>query len=815
MGRTICEDVVVLTFGSGMAVDLAAMILADNGARVLKVEPQDGDRLRKDLPSGFLTWNRGKESVVLDLNTEAGHAKALELAKHADILVDGFNTGIADNLGIGYEAVHKQNPALVYCSIKGFGSKGPYAHIKADQGLVAAKSGAFLHAGFRPGPMYHASPNMTYGAGHMALQGILAALVVREKTGRGQFVEATLYQGNSPYDHYGMTTYQMYQRDPVKYPTKERGSSTIASTFCTKDNRWITWNVMLPHQQMAVVQAIGFDWIFEDARYADYPHIADPNDAQEFFDLVIARIRGKTLREWLEIFLADNDIPFEVLVTTEEALDHPQVIHNGQRVEIDDPVVSKMLQVGPNAWFSDTPVRIGKPAPLLGQHAKLPLRNGHLPRPTGQTAPAHPLDGVKIVECAYFMATPGGVSLVTAYGARVFKIEPLEGDPMRWAYNFPDAGGDRTMQGKESLPVDLKSPEGQKIVHQLVADSDVFITSFRPGVPEKMRLDYETLRKINPRLVYIHVPGYGTSGPYHRRPMYAGTVTASAGGYMRQAAHWLNPEHVKGLDVPGLRALVPRIKSLVDGDANGALALGTILMLAIYDQRRTGKGQLILSTQTNGNIWAYSDDFNRYEGKKPIVVPDPDYYGLNALDRLYQAQSGWVFLSVTDEDEWRNFCSETGLESLLRDPRYATAEARRTHDADLVVTLSSLFAERSAEAWEHELAPKGVGLAKVFESARKEGPPLAWDANVNDYSEFTCTDRVIRETGLVAEVDNPIFGPMLRHGLPVQLSETPGIARTGAKLGQHTDSILKELGYSPSKIARLKEKRVVAGVSPV
>ena len=484
MSRTICSGLTVLEFGSGMAGDLTTMILADNGARVLKVEPPGGDPLRRDLPSGFLVWNRGKESVVLDLDDPRGRQQARQLAQHADVLVEGFETGRMEGLALGYDEVHGLNPALVYCSIKGFGSKGAYAHLKVDHGIVAAKCGAFLDAGFRPGPMYIASPSTTSGAGQMAVQGILAALVARERTGRGQFLEATLYQGHSPADYFGMATYQMQLRDPKKYPARmQTGRGSIASNYCTKDGRWLIFTLQLPHQQVATMRACGLEWIYEDERFAHYPQFASEGDAEAFYEIMVTRIRERTLEEWLDIFLKDPDVPFEVLVTSEQGLEHPQVIHNKHWVVIDDPTVGKMRQVGPIAAFSETPSIIARPAPGLGEHDALPHANGRLPKDNGSKASLHPLDGVTIVECGYFYAMPFGVALTASLGARVIKIEPLEGDPMRWAFNFPEAGSEQTMQGKESLPLDMKAPEGQKVIHQLAAQADVFITSFRPGCP--------------------------------------------------------------------------------------------------------------------------------------------------------------------------------------------------------------------------------------------------------------------------------------------------------------------------------------------
>jgi crotonobetainyl-CoA:carnitine CoA-transferase CaiB-like acyl-CoA transferase len=521
----------------------------------------------------------------------------------------------------------------------------------------------------------------------------------------------------------------------------------------------------------------------------------------------MTRFRERTLEEWMQVFLADPDIPFEVVVSSEEALSHPQIIHNKDWVLIDDPTVGPMKQVGPIGHFSETPSVIGNPAPALGQHNPLPhpTKNRSSADGTGKAPPPHPLHGVSIVECGYFYAMPFGVTLAASLGARVFKIEPIEGDPMRFGFNFPEAGAVKTMEGKESIPIDMKTPEGQKIIHQLVAKADVFVTSFRPGVPERLKVDYQTLRKINPRLVYVHATGYGTTGPYSHRPTYAGTASAAAGQLARQARYWLDPKQAEDRNLAGLKELASRVRALVDGDANGALGVATATALAIFHQRRTGQGQFVATTQVGGNLYAYSDDFTSYKGKAPVPVPDPDYYGLHALYRLYQAQRGWVFLACTSQEEWERFCSLTGQEGLLHDPRFATPLARKQHDHELIASLIALFAQRPADEWENHLAPRGVGCVRVFE------PPSG--GLVNWYPEFSCTDPALKEMGLVAEVEHPLFGRIVRHGLPVIFSETPGRIAPGCMIGQHTEAILMELGYTSEQIQQLIQQRVVTSVA--
>ena len=208
----ICAGLTVVELGSGSpAAAIAAMVLADAGARVIKVETPGGDDLRRRNPSGFLVWNRGKESLVADLHDAAGQRVVSDLAAAADVVIDGFAPGRTDEWGIGASALLAANPALVHCDITAFGHQGPYAGIKGHDSLVAAKAGLWARGAFghRDGPIMYPVPWGSVGAGLQAVAGILAALMVRDDTGRGQRVGATIWAGLEPLDYFVAAVVQL------------------------------------------------------------------------------------------------------------------------------------------------------------------------------------------------------------------------------------------------------------------------------------------------------------------------------------------------------------------------------------------------------------------------------------------------------------------------------------------------------------------------------------------------------------------------------------------------------------------------------
>ena len=327
----------------------------------------------------------------------------------------------------------------------------------------------------------------------------------------------------------------------------------------------------------------------------------------------------------------------------------------------------------------------------------------------------------------------------------------------------------------------MKSPEGRKIVHELIARADVFVLGFRPGVAERLGIDYDTLSKINPKLVYVHAAGYGAQGPYSHRPVYASTALALAGNLPRHAGFWMDPELSADFSVVELperdRATAARPgRRRLECRASGVQPRS---MFGLFHQRRTGEGQFLSTSMIGGNVYSYSDDAVTYDGKPPIALSDPEQYGLNALYRLYRTGDGWIFLAATNDKERAALEGSLGLD--LPDGDDARA-----------AVLAEVFADRKADEVEIELTDAGVGCATVF----PDGHPA-----------FIATDEAILAAGLAVDIEHPLFGTIRRHGLPALLSETPGRIAPGSLRGQHTESILRELGYSRRADRRARRPR--------
>jgi crotonobetainyl-CoA:carnitine CoA-transferase CaiB-like acyl-CoA transferase len=814
----------VLDLTQGMAGPLATVILADFGADVVRVEPPEGDP-GWETP-GYLLLQRGKQSIRLDLDSPAGQAEVRRLAPGFDVVIETLGPGRAEQAGIGYDALAAINPALVYCSVTGFGPTGPFAQVKADDGLVMAKAGILKD---QPGwfkdsrrPVYRASPDGSYFAAMLAVQGVLAALRARDLTGRGQLVETNLLQAltsrQNPSVGWLLRDGEELPAEARKGPAQDdpnqlahhRDPRQVGITGMLvecKDGRWITHALTEPHFFPAWIKAIGFEWIWQDDRFKGAPHqFADPDVKAELVVLIEQRMKEKTAAEWMETYVANGDVCADVVETTQEALSHPQVVAAGYLAELDDPRVGRVVEVGPLARLPQAPASVDSAAPVPGQHTDEVLKASVAPvavAPPTRASLTSPLEGITIVEAAYYYATPFATALLADLGARVIKIERLIGDPYRklaagsgtgdMVRNLGHNNMARAMQGKESIAINLKDDRGREILHQLVAKADVFVHNFRPGVPESLGMDYDTLMKVNPGLVYQYGASYGSTGPYARQPAIDPVIAAFSGHTAYQAGEGNPPLTETG------------------ADPIAAAGHAVAMMLGLYARHRTGQSQYVESAMILSNLFANCQDALSYQGKPPRPMLDHYQFGTAAARRLYETapadgSSGpvepwenpdphWVFLSAESDDEFARFCQVAGRQDLAGDPRFATAGAREQHRSELEAALEPVFRTRTARDWETSMLAAGVGCVT---------------ADAMSHFAFLFKDAQAQALNMMTTSEHRSFGGTYwRHAPLINFSETPGEARPFCEKGEHTRAILSELGYDDAQMADLLQANVV------
>ncbi|OLB99852.1 MAG: hypothetical protein AUH30_04110 [Candidatus Rokubacteria bacterium 13_1_40CM_68_15] len=349
------DGIAVADLTSYIAGSYAAMMLADLGARVTKVESLAGDAFR-ELP-GFFGWNRGKRSVAVDLKKPDGLTIVERLAERSDVLMENMRPGVADRLGVGYERVHALNPRLIYCSVTAFGSTGPYADRPGFDPLLQAMSGVMALQGFGGPPQYVRIAVTDYYAASLAAQAVLAALFVRERTGRGQRVETSLLNAAIALQSGNFVDYKGKQhmfRDNPTYRLYRAGDGQWFFLACGNQTFWVK-----------LCKALGLEPLADDPRFASWLLRLDHREA--LLPLLEARFASESRDHWLAL-LAKHDIPAAPVQTMLDFMDDPAVRHHDMVHGYEHPEVGPMRLMGQPLAFDDTPARDPGPPPTLGQH---------------------------------------------------------------------------------------------------------------------------------------------------------------------------------------------------------------------------------------------------------------------------------------------------------------------------------------------------------------------------------------------------------------------------------------------------------------
>jgi crotonobetainyl-CoA:carnitine CoA-transferase CaiB-like acyl-CoA transferase len=788
-----------------------SQLFADHGADVVWVEPPGGGPLRRE--PAFPFWARGKRSVALDLRDDAGREGVRELAASADVLIETFRPGVMDRLGLGYDDLARVNPRLVYASVTGFGRQGPYANVKGYEGIVQAKLGSF--ASFRKitrgaRPPFVTAAYASFAASHTTLHGVLAALIERERSGVGQQVEGNLVQGFTSLDSWNWFVYLVHQRWPEAFLANDLydADGTPAGVFpfllmvaMTRDGRWLQFAQVAPRLFLALMRALELEHLLDDPEWKGIPMLDDADKRRELWATMQQRANAKTLGEWEAIFAADPDVYAELFRSGPEVLDHPQLVHDGHVLEISDPEHGAVRQPGllvhadgqPDPELGPPPASPTELAPLSGRMApESGASSGEAPR-------GLPLEGVTVLEFAGLFAAPFGTTLLTDLGARVIHVEAIEGDPIRNMMPFPECAGVKVMQGKESLCIDITQPEGLAIIHALVPRVDVVMQGFRAGAAERHGIGPDALRALNPDLVYLSSPGYGTGGPNGHRPAYAPSIGA-AGGIARANVGGSVPER-PDLTLEEMQDGSRRMGAAAAGanataDGLAALGVGTAVLVGVLGRARGARVEPLLTTMVSTVAHAMSSEIVTYDGAAGTPSPGAELRGFGARYRIYDALDGEVFLAAPGAHEWVTLADALAEHVDLRaDPRFATESDRVANDAALVDVLTAVFATRSSADWERDLLAADCACVAV---------------TMDPLESVMLSEDFGRASGYIADVVHPTFDEHPRLAPTVRFSRSTTQAGAGQLKGAHTDAILEELGYDEAARADLRDREIVA-----
>jgi crotonobetainyl-CoA:carnitine CoA-transferase CaiB-like acyl-CoA transferase len=394
----------------------------------------------------------------------------------------------------------------------------------------------------------------------------------------------------------------------------------------------------------------------------------------------------------------------------------------------------------------------------------------------------HLFSGLKVIDCASWIAAPVAATILSDFGAEVIKIEPPGvGDPWRArsanAGSKSDAYWQHTARNKRGLALDLKHAAGRDVLYRLVANADVFITNFPLPVRDRLKLAADDLLPRNPRLIYASFTAYGEAGPEAAKTGYDSTAYWARTGLMDAVR--ADPETVPARSAPGM------------GDHPSGTALYAAIVTALYRREKTGRGGLVTSSLLANGLWANASFIQTRLSGEHVPHRPPREHAPIPLANHYRARDGrWFIMALFNEQrQLRPFLAAIGREHWAQDPRFATIETRRQYAREIVALLDDVFAERDLADWRGILDAAGVTFGVV---GTLEDVP-------GDEQMRACGGLVPFADGKGETISSPF---QLAGEAKTAPSRAPAI-------GQDTDAVLRDAGYSTDAITELRAQKVV------
>jgi crotonobetainyl-CoA:carnitine CoA-transferase CaiB-like acyl-CoA transferase len=768
----------IIDFGQYLTGPLAALLLAENGADVIRVDPPGGPRW--DHPANAVL-QRSKRSMILDLQLAEDLRVAKDLIETADVVIEGFRPGVMGRMGIDPEAAIATNPRLIWCSLPGFSKDDPRANLPGWEGLVCSAAG--LYQPRSPNdpstPRFTAVPMASTFAAVIAAHSIVAALICRVRTGRGDLIEVPLF--DAAFDAIGF-----FGEDPqtlAQLPLNLKQDLIVnpafggKSPYRCKDGRFIAHYGMPPG---------GLHRFFDAHLPSELKYKTDTESAQRVREVLEPLFAQREAPEWEREMQEKYGAAVATSQTTEQWLEDDDAIDSDTVVAVDDPILGPTRQAGfavkfgtkPNVRFprrepgADTEEikrelreRPGEPAPM----AEASAAN------VAQSAPGLPLAGMTAIDFTSLVAGPVCGRVLAEYGAEVIKVnrasvgwnqlDPLSDD----AYAL--CGHRTTGAGKRTIFLDLKSLEGAKIASELIRRAHIVHTYGTDAGALKLGLDAPQVHALNSSAIYSRLRAY------------------SSGGWREKLrGHEDLAEHATGLAMRYGGGIPNDIHGIIVNDMGTGHFAALGILLTVFDRLKNGTRQaaIVEASLAQTATFMQLPYMVAYEGAEWKEPAGRSARGWSITDQLYQTSDGWIWVAAHGADALQRLLAATS-----ETPDVAQGAA--VHPVAALAVLESRLVTRTSKHWVKTLWEHGI------------------PAHVYNNIDTAMKDPIAQARSLSITRDHPGLGLGRDVGAIRRFRSRPDASiAPAAAPGYHTRAVLNELGYPDEDVNKLLEKRIIA-----
>lgn len=795
----------VIELGEGVAPAWCGRWLAAFGADVFKVEPPEGDALRRFRLRGepetgagssalFTYLNSGKRLVRLDVASASGRERLHGLVAEADILVHTLMPAQRTAWGLAPDTLRAQCPALVEVALLPFGTSGPYAEYEATSLTLLALGGYQFLSG-EPGrePLMLPGHQPEYQTGLFGVIAALCGVLARGRGGHGGSYELAMLEVVASLHQF--TVSQFLYTGTIRSRHGSRWENLYPITLYPCRDGYLGFAITTQDQWERLCALIGRPDLIDDPRFPDpvsRRYAADAVDA-----VLIPWLAGQEKRACFRQAQEAFRLPVGPLYDLAEVLAEPQYATRrfwtrptGQK---DGP-----LHPGLPVIMSKTPWEIrglqsesAQPGAARPKGRGTPLHTAH-----HMSHPVFPLAGVRVLDFTRVWAGPLCTRILADLGAEVIKVEsPLAAAMAAQAQARPPGETQRPLslaavggmaagklnRNKESISIDLRRPEGRAVVLRLAERADVVVENFSARVMPQLGLDYQTLRGVNPGLVMLSMPGFGVTGPYQNYMAYGPAI-----------------EPMTGLaSLLGYPGEGPLASAIAYPDAVAGVAAAAAILTALVYRQRTGEGQFIDLSQLEATTCLLGEFLLVYQmtGMLPARAGNdhPCWFPHGAY--RCRGEDEWVSIAVRSGEEWRRLCATAGLDALAADPTLATAEGRRAQRGRVDAAIT---------AWTSTLDKR-----VVMERLQRVGVPAGAVLNARDM----LVDPQLAHRGFFVRARGHEGAEFLMPGSPFQIDGRRREEWHAAPApGEHNRAVLRRvIGLPDAEIERLIGAGVLLG----